>query len=91
MTGFKVLVLVSMSKLKNTIYLFTLFKYRTLENFKLTMATGIPELGMPPLDPIHLELIDFKFFNMTIEFVDVDMEGFKTFTLEKSTVDRTGR
>merc|ERR1719192_2568375 len=41
------------------------------------MATGIPELGMPPLDPIHLELIDFKFFNMTIEFVDVDMEGFK--------------
>ena len=35
--------------------------------------------------------IDFKFFNMTIEFVDVDMEGFKTFTLEKSTVDRTGR
>merc|ERR1712038_2007129 len=55
------------------------------------MATGIPELGMPPLDPIHLELIDFKFFNMTIEFVDVDMEGFKTFTLEKSTVDRTGR
>ena len=81
----------SVQLLPHLLYLFTLFKYRTLENFKLTMATGIPELGMPPLDPIHLELIDFKFFNMTIEFVDVDMEGFKTFTLEKSTVDRTGR
>ena len=33
------------------------------------MDTGIPELDMPPLDPIHIDLIDFKFFNMTIEFV----------------------
>jgi len=64
---------------------------QTLENFKLTMSTGIPELGMPPLDPIHIKLIDFKFFNMTIEFVDIDLEGFKTFQLKKSTVDRTGR
>jgi len=63
----------------------------TLENFKLTMDTGIPELDMPPLDPIHIDLIDFKFFNMTIEFVDIYMKGFKTFKLEKSTVDRSGR
>merc|ERR1719323_1390075 len=30
------------------------------------MSTGIPELDMPPLDPINNDLIDFKFFNMTI-------------------------
>merc|ERR1711983_238315 len=55
------------------------------------MDTGIPELGMPPLDPIHIDLIDFKFFNMTIEFVHIDMTGFKTFKLEKSSVDKSGR
>ena len=55
------------------------------------MDTGIPELGMPPLDPIHIDLIDFKFFNMTIEFVHIDMTGFKTFKLEKSSVDKAGR
>jgi len=64
---------------------------RTLENFKLTMETGIPELGMPPLDPINIDLIDFKFFNMTIEFVNIFLKGFKTFKLEKSTVDKRGR
>ena len=64
---------------------------RTLEDFKLTMDTGIPELGMPPLDPIHIDLIDFKFFNMTIDFVHIDMTGFKTFKLEKSSVDKLGR
>jgi len=64
---------------------------KTLEEFKLSMDTGIPELGMPPLDPIHIDLIDFKFFNMTIEFVHVDMNGFKTFKLEKSSVDKNGR
>jgi len=63
----------------------------TLENFKLTMETGIPELGMPPLDPINIDLIDFKFFNMTIEFVNIFLKGFKTFKLEKSTVDKRGR
>jgi len=55
------------------------------------METGIPELGMPPLDPINIDLIDFKFFNMTIEFVNIFLEGFKTFKLEKSTVDKRGR
>jgi len=64
---------------------------QTLENFKLTMSTGIPELDMPPLDPINIDLIDFKFFNMTIEFVDILMKGFKTFQLKKSSVDRSAR
>ena len=55
------------------------------------METGIPELQVPPMDPIHIELIDFKFFNLTIEFIDVYMRGFKNFTLEKSSVDKEGR
>ena len=53
---------------------------RTLENFKLTMETGIPELDMPPLDPINIDLIDFKFFNMTIEFVNIFMKEVRYFT-----------
>ena len=71
--------------------IFDNYHCRTLENFKLTMSTGIPELDMPPLDPINIDLIDFKFFNMTIEFVDILMKGFKTFQLKKSSVDRSAR
>ena len=64
---------------------------RLLETFRSLMETGIPELEVPPMDPIHIELIDFKFFNLTIEFLDVYMRGFKNFTLEKSSVDKEGR
>ena len=69
----------------------SLFIIRMLENFRSLMETGIPELQVPPMDPIHIELIDFKFFNLTIEFLDVYMRGFKNFTLEKSSVDREER
>ena len=55
------------------------------------METGIPELEVPSMDPIHIELIDFKIFNLTIEFLDVYMRGFKHFTLEKSSVDKEER
>ena len=55
------------------------------------METGIPELKVPPIDPVHIELIDFQFFNLTIEFLDVYMRGFKNFTLQKSFVDKEKR
>ena len=65
--------------------------FRTLENFKLTMDTGIPELGMPPLDPINIDIIEFKFFNLTISFNNVLMNGFKNFTVKKSVMDKKKR
>ena len=52
------------------------------------METGIPQLDLPPLDPINIQQIDFRFFNLTIEFHNVFMEGFKKFKLEKSEVDK---
>ena len=64
---------------------------RTLEDFKLTMDTGIPELGMPPLDPIDIDIIEFKFFNLTIAFNNVLMNGFKNFTVQKSVMDKKKR
>ena len=65
--------------------------YRTIENFRGSMQTGIAELGLPPLDPINIQQIDFRFFNLTIAFKDVEMEGFKNFKLEKSVVDKDER
>ena len=65
--------------------------FRTLESFRETMDTGIPELGVPPIDPIHLKLIDFKFYNLTVEFFDVNMFGFKGFSLKSSNVDKKKR
>jgi len=64
---------------------------QTIENFRDTMESGVPELGLPPLDPIHLELIDFKFYNLTTEFLDVDLFGFKGFVLKASSVDKKRR
>merc|ERR1719461_700134 len=64
---------------------------QTIENFRGSMQTGIAQLGLPPLDPIYIQQIDFRFFNLTIAFKDVDMEGFKNFKLEKSVVDKDER
>ena len=64
---------------------------RTLETFRTLMETGVPELDVPPMDPIHIDRIDFRFFNLTIEFIDVYMRGFKNFTLEKSFVNKEER
>ena len=55
------------------------------------METGITQLDLPPLDPINIQQIDFRFFNLTIAFFDVFMEGFKNFRLEKSVVDKVER
>jgi len=64
---------------------------RTLENFRAVMETGVEELGLPILDPIRLNQINFKFFNLTTEFHDVDLYGFKNFKLKKSLIDKQKR
>eukprot|EP00091_Calanus_sinicus_P002210 TRINITY_DN12249_c0_g1_i1.p1 TRINITY_DN12249_c0_g1~~TRINITY_DN12249_c0_g1_i1.p1 ORF type:complete len:221 (-),score=32.53 TRINITY_DN12249_c0_g1_i1:189-851(-) len=64
---------------------------KTLEGFRKTMDTGLPELGLPPIDPMHLELIDFNFYNLTVEFFDLNMFGFKGFSLKSSNVDKKKR
>jgi len=64
---------------------------QTMEDFRDVMETGIEELDLPPLDPIYVEAINFRFFNLTIEILDVYMKGFRNFKLEKSNVDKDGR
>jgi len=64
---------------------------QTLENFRAVMETGVPELGLPRLDPINLQQINFNFFNLTTEFLDVDIFGFKKFILKKSNIDKKKR
>ena len=55
------------------------------------METGIPELSLPPMDPMSLEQLDFRFFDLTLAFTDIYMKGFKNLTLEKSEVDKDAR
>ena len=65
--------------------------YRTLEDFRPTMETGVRELDLPPLDPMSIVQIGFTFWNVTAEFLDTNLRGFKNFKLKYSKVDRQKR
>ena len=56
-----------------------------------TVETGIPQLGLPPMDPMDIEKLDFKFLNLSLELSDVSQKGFKNLKLEKSVVDKDAR
>ena len=64
---------------------------RTIENFRPTMETGVPELDLPPLDPMSIDQIGFKFWNVTAEFLDTKLKGFKDFKMKYSRVDKQKR
>jgi len=64
---------------------------QTLENIRDVMETGIPQLQLPPLDPIYLKSIGFKFYNLTVEFLEVDLFGFKGFSLSSSKINKKSR
>jgi hypothetical protein len=55
------------------------------------METGVPELDLPPLDPMSIDQIGFTFWNVTAEFLDTKLRGFKNFQLKYSKVDRQNR
>ena len=63
--------------------------YRTFEVMRDVMEVGVPELNIPVLEPVFLGLIDFKFYNLTVQFIDVSMKGFKTFKLLDSHLNKT--
>ena len=56
-----------------------------------TVETGIPQLGLPPMDPMDIEQLDFKFLNLSLELSDVSQRGFKNLKIEKSEVDKDAR
>ena len=65
--------------------------FRAIETLIDSVETGIPELGLPPMDPMKLEQLDFRFFNLSLEVSNISQTGFKNLKLEKSVVDRDSR
>merc|ERR1711915_368005 len=63
----------------------------TFENFRPTMKTGVAELGLPPLDPMTIDQIEFKFWNVTAAFADTRLNGFQKFVMKYSNIDRKER
>ena len=55
------------------------------------MNVGVPELGLPPLDPMTVDRIQFRFWNVTAEFSDTVMAGFKQFVIRSSQIDKQQR
>ena len=53
------------------------------------MEVGVPEMNIPVLEPVFLGLIDFKFYNLTVQFIDITMKGFKSFKLLDSHLNKT--
>ena len=55
------------------------------------MDTGLPHLGLKPLDPLSVSKIDFKFFDATVELTDVILNGFKGNNVKFSEIDAEAR
>ena len=65
--------------------------FRIIEDFKPIMPTGVPELNLPPMDPLSVDLIDFKFFDATVEFRNSILVGFQKMNVKYSRVDPVER
>lgn len=55
------------------------------------METGIPEFGLPPMDPMSLDHLGFRFLNLSLEASNITQTGFRNIKLEKSVVDKDAR
>ena len=51
------------------------------------MDTGLPHLGLKPMDPLSVPYLDFKFFDATVEMTDVVLNGFKGNNVKFSEID----
>ena len=58
-----------------------------MEDFRPIMKDGVPELELPPLDPLAVPQIDFKFFEATVEFKDSILIGFQRMIINYSKID----
>ena len=64
---------------------------RVVEDFTEYMDTGLPHLGLKPLDPLSVSQIDFKFFDATVELTDVILNGFKGNNVKFSDINPDAR
>ena len=65
--------------------------FRAIETIIDSVETGIPELNLPPMDPMNLEKLDFRFLNLSLDISNINQTGFKNLKLEKSEVDKDAR
>ena len=56
---------------------------------KEVMEVGVPELGIPVLEPVTLDQVEFKFFNLTVQFIDLVVRGLKSSQLLTSNLSKT--
>ena len=56
---------------------------------KEVMEIGVPELGIPVLEPVTLDQVEFKFFNLTVQFIDLVVRGLKSSQLLNSNLSKT--
>ena len=61
------------------------------EDFKDHMETGLPHLGLQPLDPLTVPKVQFKFFEAVVELQTVVVNGFKENSVKYSEVDPVSR
>ena len=48
----------------------------------------MPELAIPPVDPMVVDKIAFNFWNVTAEFLNTTLRGFKQFSTRYSRIDK---
>ena len=63
--------------------------FRTFDQMKEVMEIGVPELGIPVLEPVTLDQVEFKFFNLTVQFIDLVVRGLKSSQLLTSNLSKT--
>ena len=63
--------------------------FRTFDQMKEVMEVGVPELGIPVLEPVTLDQVEFKFFNLTVQFIDLVVRGLKSSQLLNSNLNKT--
>ncbi|XP_016769295.1 uncharacterized protein LOC551572 isoform X3 [Apis mellifera] len=68
---------------------------RVLEKFRNRMPYGIPELGIPPLDPFELDEVDIvienpEIGNVSITIQDLQLHNLSTFIINKAKLSLIG-
>ena len=62
--------------------------FSVFEDFRPIMESGVPELAIPPVDPMVVDKIAFNFWNVTAEFLNTTLRGFKQFSTRYSRIDK---
>ena len=52
-------------------------------SLKEYMKKGVPEVGLPPLDPLRLDNVEFNLAGANIEFENITMTGLSEHRVQK--------